>query len=74
MWVPRMFVALLIYIIVVIGIVLARPALMFDSEGRPKQFGVGFSEGYSVFAPSFMFPLLAMIIYIFVIWVKVMLK
>jgi hypothetical protein len=37
---------------------------MFDENGIPKQFGPGFSQGKSVFAPSFMFPMIAIVCFI----------
>jgi len=69
-----MFTVITIYTIVIAVILITRPALMFDAEGRPKPFGVGFSEGYSVFAPSVAIPFLAVFIYILVVWMKLLLR
>ena len=69
---PRVFTALLLYLIVVIGLVLAQPALLFDSQGKPKPFGLGLKHGASILAPSVLFPLLALLFYIIVIWMKLM--
>jgi len=36
---------------------------MFDSYGKPKEFGIGFREGKSIFAPIIVFPILALLCY-----------
>jgi hypothetical protein len=36
---------------------------MFDPYGKPKEFGLGLTEGKSILAPSFSFPVLAIISY-----------
>jgi hypothetical protein len=36
---------------------------MFDSYGKPKEFGIGSTDGKSVLAPAFVFPILALLCY-----------
>jgi hypothetical protein len=36
---------------------------MFDPYGKPKEFGLGISDGKSVLAPVFIFPILALLCY-----------
>jgi hypothetical protein len=60
----RLIVALIIYAIFILIIFATRPPLMFHADGRPKDFGVGLTEGRSVFALGFMLPLLAIVSYI----------
>lgn len=67
---PRLLLAITLYVIIVGTLVLTKPAIMFDAEGRPKPFGTGFHEGYSVFAPSVVFPLLAIVCYIIIAWLR----
>lgn len=74
MWVPRFFIAMTLYVAVVALLVFNKPALMFNSDGTPKEFGLGLDSGLSVFAPSFMFPLMALLIYIAVVWIKLISK
>ena len=73
MWIPRVFTALVLYVVIIAVLVVSQPALLFDAKGRPKTFGLGMKRGSSILAPSFLFPLLAMILYMFVIWLRLML-
>ena len=72
MWIPRVFTALVLYIIVIVALVFSQPALLFDEKGRPKQFGLGLKQGSSILAPSFLFPFIGLLIYMFVIWLRLM--
>lgn len=72
MWIPRLFTAIILYLLIVGVLMLTKPALMFDQQGRPKPFGTGFQEGYSVFAPSIVFPILAILVYILVTWIRLL--
>lgn len=60
----RLIVALLLYIFAVMTIFAVKPSLMFDANGKPKDFGVGLTEGRSVFALGIMLPILAVLSYI----------
>ena len=62
-YVPRWLFGITIYIIIVYIIIKYKPSLMFDSYGNPKNFGLGISEGNSVLAPVFIFPILALLSY-----------
>lgn len=62
-FIPRWLFALTIYILIVYLLITLQPSLMFDSYGKPKEFGVGISEGKSIFAPSFAFPVIAILCY-----------
>jgi hypothetical protein len=59
--IPRWIVALVMYLLVIFLLFALKPALLFDKNGRPKDFGVGLNIGKSLFAPSFFFPVLAVI-------------
>ena len=72
MWIPRVFTALVLYVLVIAALVVSQPALLFDEKGRPKHFGLGLKRGSSILAPSFLFPSIGMILYIFVIWIRLM--
>lgn len=63
-YISRIFVAVVLYMFVVLMALAFKPALMFDAAGRAKQFGVGMDQGYSVFAPAFLFPLSAFLCYV----------
>ena len=63
--IPQWFVASLLYLIIVAIIFLAKPALLFNTDGSLKKFSTGFVDGNSVFAISIAFPLIAFICYIF---------
>jgi hypothetical protein len=63
--IPQWFVALILYLIIVVIIFLAKPALLFNKDGTFKKFSTGFVEGNSVFAISIAFPVIAFVCYIF---------
>ena len=62
-FIPRWLFALILYIMSIYLLITLQPPLMFDSYGKPKEFGIGTNDGKSVFAPSFVFPVLAIICY-----------
>ena len=62
-FIPRWLFALTLYVLVLYLIITLQPSLMFDSYGKPKEFGIGINEGKSVFAPSLIFPILAIVCY-----------
>ncbi len=62
--VPRWFVALVMYVIVVTIIVLSKPALMFNQDGTFKSSGTGIAYGASPFAASIAFPVIAILCFI----------
>lgn len=55
--------AILLYLCVAIVLIAVRPPLLFDPEYRAKAFGAQNTALTSVFAPAFVFPLLAFVIY-----------
>ena len=59
--IPRWLFAFTLYALIIYLLITLQPALMFDSYGKPKEFGIGFSEGKSVFAPAFTFPVIAIL-------------
>lgn len=59
----RWHISLLLYIAVVLTIMAFKPPIMFQNSGAPKQFGSRIDETTSVFAPAFVFPLLALLCY-----------
>lgn len=67
MFIPRWVAALIIYILVVMALLIAKPSLMFDEAGNPKPFGVGLKDGYSFLAPAIAFPVLAIVVYLSVV-------
>ena len=62
-FIPRWLFALTLYILIIYLLITLQPSLMFDSYGKPKEFGIGSNEGKSVFAPAFVFPVLAILCY-----------
>ena len=62
--IKRLLVAVFIYAFAVLAIFAFRPSLMFDAKGRPKDFGVGLTEGRSVFALGFLLPVIGFVSYI----------
>lgn len=62
--ITKWIVATVLYVQIVLILLIVRPALMFDSNGNPKPFGVGMKEGKSVFAPAIVFPVLAFLCYV----------
>lgn len=63
-YIPRIIVAVVLYTFIVLLLLAVKPSLMFDAEGKPKPLGVGMKDGYSIFAPSFSFPLFAVMSYL----------
>lgn len=63
-FVSRAAIALTLYLVFVTTVIAARPALMFDRDGRPKRWGARVSDTTSVFAPAFVFPLAALLAYV----------
>lgn len=61
--VRRWQLAIVLYVFTVIGLLWSKPSLMFRPDGSAKNWGSRIDEDVSVFAPSFMFPLLAVLIY-----------
>jgi hypothetical protein len=55
--------AMILYVLIIILLIQLKPSLMFDSYGKPKEFGIGFREGKSIFAPIVVFPILALLCY-----------
>lgn len=62
-FIPRWLFALTLYVLIIYLIITLQPSIMFDSYGKPKQFGIGTNEGKSVLAPAFIFPIIAIICY-----------
>jgi hypothetical protein len=60
---PRWLMALTLYLLILYLLISLQPSLMFDPYGKPKEFGLGLTEGKSILAPSFSFPVLAIISY-----------
>lgn len=63
--ISKWFVAISLYLFIIMTLLAFRPALMFDAEGKPKPAGLGLKDGYSFVAPSIVFPVIAVICYIF---------
>jgi hypothetical protein len=61
--IPRWLFALTLYVLIIYLIIRLQPALMFDTYGKPKDFGIGFKDGKSVFAPVVIFPVIAILCY-----------
>ena len=52
----------MLYVLIVYLLITLKPPIMFDSYGKPKEFGIG-EDGKSVLAPVFVFPVLAILCY-----------
>lgn len=59
----RVHLTVLVYLGILVGLMYFKPALMFDAEGNPKSFGAKNTPTTSPFAPVFIMPLLAIILY-----------
>ena len=66
----RWFIALVLYVSIIGILVYLRPAMLFDAEGRVKQWGVCTDGGYSIFSPQILFPMIAVVVYVVVILVE----
>lgn len=63
--IPRWVVSIILYFFVIALLLAGRPSLMFDADGNLKSFGVGLVDGQSPFSAAFVFPLIALLCYIF---------
>jgi hypothetical protein len=61
--IPNWLFALMLYISIIYLLITLKPPIMFDANGKPKEFGIGTQEGKSVLAPVFVFPVLAILCY-----------
>lgn len=61
--VGRWQMTVVLYAVIIGAIVYLKPALMFDAEGNPKNFATQNSSTTTPFAPIFVFPLLAFVLY-----------
>ncbi len=59
----RVHLTVIVYLGILMGLMYFKPALMFDAEGNPKDFGAKNTATTSPFAPVFVMPLLAIILY-----------
>ena len=57
--IPRWIVALILYLLIVLLLFATKPSIMFDKNGKIKEFGIGLSQGKSLFAPAVVLPILA---------------
>lgn len=60
----RLWMALLIYALLVGIMFFVRPAMMFEPDGRFKSWSCNVGEACSVFAPAFVFPFLGIVAYV----------
>lgn len=56
---PRWIVALVLYLLIILLLFAIKPAIMFTNDGKPKDFGIGLTQGKSILAPCVFFPILA---------------
>lgn len=68
----RWQIALVLYVVVMMVILLVKPAMMFTVENAPKQWGAETNETTSVFSPMIVFPVLAIISYYIGVWLELM--
>lgn len=59
----RLFIAIVIYALVIVAVVGLRPAAMFEPSGKPKPWGLNAHEGESVLSIYVSLPVLALISY-----------
>lgn len=64
--ITHLSVAIPVYVALLAIFALWRPPLMFDVAGKPKRWGASISETESPFAPAFILPFLALLVYVFV--------
>lgn len=61
--IQRWQLAFILYVVAITLILVTKPSLMFRTDGAPKNWGSIIDENTSVFAPAFIFPLLAVLAY-----------
>lgn len=59
----RVFYAIMLYVLIIFALMYTKPALLFNAEGEPKKFGMTIDAETSIFAPIFLFPLIAFFCY-----------
>lgn len=59
----RVHFTVFVYLLILAAILFWKPALMFDANGNPKSFGIQTTPTTSPFAPVFILPLLAILLY-----------
>ena len=59
----QVFLALLVYILLVVGIIAIKPAFLFTEDGELKAPGLSQDGTHSAMAAAVFFPLLAAIVY-----------
>ena len=59
----RLLFAIILYILIVATILFTKPAIMFNSNGDVKKWGLERDENTSIFSPMIVFPLIAIICY-----------
>lgn len=66
----RWEIALVLYIVIIMVLLITKPAMMFSADNMPKQWGSQTTEKTSVFSPMIVFPLLAIICYYLGVWIE----
>lgn len=59
----RLLFAIILYIIIVVTIVFTKPAIMFNSKGEIKKWGLERDENTSIFSLMVVLPLIAIVCY-----------
>ena len=59
----RVFYAIFIYVLIIFALMYTKPALLFTVDGDPKKFGMMIDAETSIFAPVFLFPVIAFVCY-----------
>lgn len=71
--VRRWFIAVLLYLLLVVVIVLAKPAMFFTDRDEIKEWRVHSNVKNSIFSIKFIFPVMAIVCYYTVCVISVML-
>lgn len=61
----RLFIAIILYIIIVVTLIYTKPSIMFNSQNDAKKWGLVRDENTSIFSPMIVFPIIAIISYYF---------
>ena len=59
----RLLFAIILYILIVVTILFTKPAIMFNSKGEIKKWGLERDEHTSIFSPMIVFPVIAIVCY-----------
>lgn len=67
----RIFYSIILYVFIIWILIYTKPSLLFNTEGHPKRLGSSIDAETSIFAPAFLFPIIAFLCYYIVSYTHV---